>query len=299
MNDRIEMFKSIPNMIAKANEPLSVHSTMRVGGSAEIALFPKTQSALIEAIDKAFSENIEYRIIGNASNVVFPDDGLDGAVIFTEYLDKIDFSDESVTAECGVNLIYLSFMCAKRCLSGLEFACGIPASVGGAVCMNAGAYGQCIADVLSESKFYLPSENAIKTVASEEHGFSFRKSVFRQNGAVLLSSSFSLKKIDSANIERTVKSNKEKRRFSQPLEYPSAGSAFLPVNGRPAWEYIDAAGLRGYSIGGAQFSEKHAGFIINRGGATSFDISALVKKAQNTVFEKFGVNLETEIIFIN
>ena len=298
MSDLKRPFDGIPNLTILENEPMSAHSTMRVGGKAAAALFPGDADALVSAVRAAKKAQIKYAVIGNASNVIFPDDGYDGAVIFTKNLKQISFSDSNVTAECGVNIIYLASLCAEKGLSGLEFASGIPASVGGAVYMNAGAYGKSVSDVVFASTVYVPTSDTVKNIAVNEHGFGFRSSFFKNSDAILLSSSFSLTPCGADETKRTMAALKQKRQSSQPLEFPSAGSVFLPSNGRAAWEYVDGVGLRGYSMGGAQISEKHAGFIINRGGATAKDISELVEKVKSSVFEKYGVALQTEIIFI-
>lgn len=279
------------------NEPLDIHSTMRVGGTARLSAFPKSVDALCELLDFLNKKEIKHFVAGNASNTIFPDGEYNGVVIFTKNLKNISVSDVDITAECGVNLIYLSEIAKENSLSGAEFLCGIPGTVGGAVYMNAGALGHSVSDIVLSSKLYLPSKNVFEA-DNKAHKYSFRDSVLRHNGAVVLSTTFRLGHADKQKIIDTMNEMRSKRSASQPLDKPSAGSVFLPVCDTPAWKYIDGSGLRGASCGGARVSDKHAGFIVNTGGATAADIKTLVTRIQNDVFEKYGVELKTEIIFV-
>ena len=295
--DIISKLKDISYVDFSENEPLGVHSTMRVGGTAAVAAFPKSVPALCK-LKKALDESkTKHVVIGNASNTVFPDGTYDGVVIFTKKLQSISYVGNHIVAECGVNLIYLSAFAAEKSLSGAEFLSGIPGTVGGAVYMNAGAYGRSVSDIVVSSKVYLP-DGTVAEIPNAEHKFAFRRSVFQESGAVVLSTEFALAEGDRQKISALTAEMKEKRSSSQPLGLPSAGSAFLPAGDVPAWKLIDGAGLRGYKVGGARVSSKHAGFIVNEGGATAADIKSLVGIVKSVVFKKYGVNLQTEIIFI-
>lgn len=295
--DIISIIKDIQDVDLCEKEPLGVHSTMRVGGVAAVAAFPKSVPALCELINALKDNKIKHAVIGNASNTVFPDGEYDGVIIFTKNLKNIADEGDKIVAECGVNLIYLSSFATEKTLSGAEFLSGIPGTVGGAVYMNAGAYGKSVSDIVSLSKIYLPG-GSVAEITNAEHKFAFRKSVFHESGAVVLSTTFALEHGYRQKISAVMTEMKEKRSSSQPLGFPSAGSVFLPAGDTPAWKLIDGAGLRGYKFGGARVSEKHAGFIVNEGGATAADIKTLVAIIKKAVFEKYGVELKTEIIFI-
>ena len=278
------------------NEPLDIHSTMRVGGTAALAAFPQSSAALCELLDYLYKNEIKHFVAGNASNTIFPDGVYDGVVIFTKKMKKISVTETKITAECGVNLIYLSEIAKEKSLCGAEFLCGIPGTVGGAIYMNAGALGHSISEIVLSSKLYLP-EKGVYEIDNAAHAFAFRDSVLRHSGAILMSTTLKLKHGDTQKISAVMDEMRKKRSSSQPLDLPSAGSVFLPVGETPAWKYVDGAGLRSASVGGARVSDKHAGFIVNTGGATAGDIKALVSIIKNAVFEKYGVELETEIIF--
>lgn len=279
------------------NEPLDIHSTMRIGGKARLAAYPLNIDALCELLYFLNEKGIKYFVAGNASNIIFPDGAYDGVVIFTKKLKNIDVSKTKITAECGVNSIYLSELAKEKSLSGAEFLCGIPGTIGGAAYMNAGAFGNSVSDIVLSSKLYLPQIGVIESDNSA-HKFGFRDSVLRHSDAVLLSTTFMLRCFEKQKITATMDEMKLKRSSSQPLDKPSAGSVFLPVGDVPAWKYVDGAGLRGSSCGGACVSDKHAGFIINTGKATARDVRSLVVRIQNAVYEKYGINLKTEIIFV-
>ena len=282
--------------ILKRNEPLSAHSTMRTGGAAALAAFPKSAEELSALIDAARAESMRYIVAGNGSNLLFDDDGFDGLVIFTTSMRRVEWRGQSVYAECGASLTGLAAEAVKRGLSGLEFAYGIPGTIGGAVYMNAGAYGSEISAVLTES-IYL-SEGTVKTRNLAEHAFGYRTSVYRKTGDIILSAEISLAKSDPAAISEKAKKNMASRREKQPLEYPNAGSIFKRPEGAFPGALIEQAGLKGFRIGGAEVSEKHANFIVNRGGATSADVLRLIEHVQNEVQKQFGIALETEIIHI-
>ena len=277
-------------------EMLSSHPTFRIGGDASLFVSPADEDQLIGVISYLEKNGIRYFLLGKGSNVLFDDAGYDGAVVSTSKLDKISVCGNEITAQCGASFTYLASVAAGNSLSGLEFAYGIPGSVGGAVFMNAGAYGSETAAVLKSSRYLDISDCTVKTLPLEEHLFGYRDSVFRHRRFIHLSSVFALQAGDKAQIRAYMNELMQRRRDKQPLEYPSAGSVFKRYPGRYTAQMIDEAGLRGLSVGGAQVSEKHAGFIVNKGNATSSDVIALVGKVREAIRDKYGIEIECEII---
>lgn len=277
-------------------EKLSSHTTFRIGGDASLFVSPADEDQLIGVISYLEKNGIRYFLLGKGSNVLFDDAGYDGAVVSTSKLDKISVCGNEITAQCGASFTYLASVAAENSLSGLEFAYGIPGSVGGAVFMNAGAYGSETAAVLKSSRYLDISDCTVKTLPLEEHLFGYRDSVFRHRRFIHLSSVFALQAGDKAQIRAYMNELMQRRRDKQPLEYPSAGSVFKRYPGRYTAQMIDEAGLRGLSVGGAQVSEKHAGFIVNKGNATSSDVIALVGKVRKAIKDKYGIEIECEII---
>ena len=282
--------------IIKENVPLSLHSTMRVGGPAALAAFPTNGTELSALLQRATQSQIRHIIVGNASNILFSDRGFGGLVIFTTAMRDVIWSGASVTAACGASLTGLAAAAAQRGLSGLEFAFGIPGTVGGAVYMNAGAYGSQISAVLTSSEYL--KDGKILTRTAEEHKFGYRTSIYRSTDDIVLSATFTLIPADPETVTAKAKANMDSRRAKQPLEYPNAGSVFKRPEGAFPGALIEQAGLKGLRIGGAEISEKHANFIINRGNATADDILRLTETVQKEVYRKFGILLETEIIYI-
>ena len=287
------------------NEPLSKHSSFKIGGAARYAILPKNREQLISALNTVRSGGIKFMVVGNGSNLLFDDGGFDGAIIFTKGMNAVEYiysaSGTLIRVECGKSLTELASEAGKKhCLTGLEFAYGIPGTLGGAVYMNAGAYGGQMSDVVIETEYFDPASDEIKTVIGDEHGFSYRHSIFAEHPEyVILSSKLELKVGDAEEIFALMSKNMLARKEKQPLEYPSAGSTFKRPGGNLfAGKLIEDSGLKGYTVGGAQVSEKHAGFTVNRGGATSADVLAVIEHTRKTVFEKFGVELECEIIYI-
>lgn len=280
------------------NFELSKFSSFRIGGNARFAAFPKNSDELISLIDTATKSGIRHIVIGNASNILFDSSYIDALIIFTRNMKSCKIEENKIIAECGCSLSALSVAARNASLSGLEFAYGIPGTLGGAVYMNAGAYGGEISDILLESTVYNIKDGKISTLSQKDHMFSYRKSIFSNKELILISSTLSMKKGEKEVISRTMSENMKKRTEKQPLEFPSAGSAFKRPQGMFAAELIEKSGLKGFSVNDAQISDKHAGFIINRGNATSDDVLLLINKTLNTVKEKFGVVLEPEIIYI-
>ncbi len=288
------------------NEPLKKHSTFRIGGMAKYAIFPLGVNDFIAAINFAKCRNLKFCVIGKGSNVLFDDSGYDGVVIFTGKMTASDYEHTEngydISVSCGRLLTDFSVEVGRKfILSGMEFAYGIPGTVGGAVYMNAGAYGSQMSDVVSRCDYFDCDSGKICTASAQELEFSYRKSLFSENkNYIVLSATFSLKFGDKKVIAEKMRANMQSRRDKQPLEYPSAGSTFKrPGENVFAGKLIEDAGLKGFSIGGAQVSEKHAGFIINTGDATAEDVKAVIDHVKNVVYENSGIMLEREVIYIS
>lgn len=281
------------------NEPMCAHTTFRIGGGADVYVVPKAESELVLAVSAAAACDVRFVVLGKGSNVVFDDEGYRGAVISTEKLNGIEICGREITCQCGASFTALAASARDAGLSGLEFAYGIPGAVGGAVVMNAGAYGGEVSSVLRESTYYDVKTGDICTIELKDHCFGYRQSVYKSHPErIILSASFSLKKRNIDDIRCEMTGYMESRKSKQPLEYPSAGSVFKRAPGHYTGQMIEELGLKGYTVGGAQISEKHAGFIINRGGATSTDVKRLISFIKEKVHNGYGVDLEEELIFI-
>ena len=281
------------------NSPLSKHSSFRIGGAADLALFPRSSDALCQTLSLLRENDIPTMVIGNGSNVVFSDDGYRGAVVFTGKCRKIKIDGDIVYADTGVSLSALASAVRDESLSGLEFAFGIPGTLGGAIYMNAGAYGGAISDVCVTSKYYDLEKGQIYTLTGSEHHFDYRKSIYQKHPErVILGSTLKLKKGIRKVITEEMRAYWDKRRITQPLEQPNAGSVFKRPEGHFAGKLIEDCGLKGLTVGGAQVSTKHAGFIVNIGGATCEDVKRLIEQIQTTVLQQTGIELECEIKFL-
>ena len=280
------------------NVPLSKKTSFKIGGPADVGIYPESVEDFAFTLEALKKSEIPFYVFGRGSNLLVSDLGYRGAAVFCEGLDKSEFSENGVIVEAGVGLTALSRQAAALGLAGLEFACGIPGSVGGAVVMNAGAYGGEISDVLLSCTCYCEG-CGIVTYNKDEAELSYRHSRFQDSGEIVLSTELSLKKDEAREIMSRCEELLLCRRDKQPLEYPSAGSAFKRPEGYFAAKLIEDAGLKGFGIGGAQVSEKHSGFVINRGGATCSDVLALMDSVRKTVFERFGVLLEAEVRYLS
>ena len=292
----------LPDLHVEKEEPLSRHSSFRIGGPARRMAFPQTPEQMV--LLQSFGLQCQARpmLIGNGTNMLFPDGGLDRLVISARDLDGLELAEGTecdIVAQAGVSLAKLAnFACAKG-LTGLEFAHGIPGSVGGAVSMNAGAYGGEMKDVLQGASILFPEEG-VKFIPCEELALSYRHSILTDHpDAIVLYAVFRLQKGDSAAIRARMEELMAKRKASQPLEFPSAGSTFKRPTGYYAGALIEQAGLKGFAIGGARVSEKHAGFVINCGHATGKDVRSLIAEVQKRVLANSGVMLETEVKIID
>lgn len=290
--------KYIPQMKVIAEEPMSRHTTFRIGGPAKRMAFPSDSALMVLLVNFAMECGTKPLIIGNGSNLLVPDEGLDRLVIDTSaYMNKAQLGNEpnTITAEAGATLAKTADFACKAGLSGLEFAHGIPGTVGGGVCMNAGAYGGEMKQVLTCVRILFPEEG-VKTLTNEELKLGYRHSILSEcPEAVVLSATMRLCPDKEKTIRDTMRELMRKRKGSQPLEWPSAGSTFKRPEGYFAGTLIDQCGLKGLTVGGAQVSEKHAGFLINRGGASFADMTELISQVQQRVFEQTGVHLEPEV----
>lgn len=293
-----ESFLEEKNIAFETDRALSQDSTFKIGGTAAIAAFPNSVEQLCTLVEFCKTERTYFTVIGKGSNVLFADEGFDGVVIFTSKLNSISIGESMITAECGVPLTFLSSVAQKNSLSGLEFAYGIPGTVGGAVVMNAGAYGGEIKDAVVSVDYFDSESCKCGTLTGNECGFGYRESIFQHSEKIVLSALFSLSQRAPELIKADMDDYMARRREKQPLEFPSAGSTFRRYPGYFTAKLIDEAGLKGFSVGGAQVSEKHAGFVINRGNATAADVLALVKEIQKRIFEINGINIECEIRYI-
>lgn len=284
------------NLTIWRNEPMSKHTSFKIGGDADIFITVNSINDLSTVIEILNNFNVPFFIIGNGSNLLVSDKGIRGAVIkLSGEFSNIELVDEN-TIECGAGVL-ISKLCSFACqnsLSGLEFAYGIPGTVGGAVFMNAGAYGNEMKDVMLSAKSLTFSGKVIERSA-EKMELSYRKSIYRQVDEIILSAKFKLKKGDKLHIKEKMNEFIARRKEKQPLEYPNAGSVFKRPVGNFAGTLIQTCGLKGKKIGGAMVSEKHSGFIINTGNATCEDVVNLIDHIKATVFEKANIALECEV----
>ena len=275
-------------------EPMSRHTTFRTGGPADLLVQPKAEQ-IAPILEVCRKEEIPWTIIGNGSNLLVGDGGIRGVVLeIGKQMSDIIIEGTVITAGAGAMLSSIASRAAAAELTGMEFASGIPGSLGGAVVMNAGAYGGEMKDILQKVTVLTP-EGTVQTLSVEELELSYRHSIIPEKGYLVISAILKLQSGNADEIQSIMDNLKEKRVSKQPLEYPSAGSTFKRPEGYFAGKLIQDAGLRGFRVGGAQVSEKHCGFIINREQATSTDISQLMQQVSAIVYEKFGVRLEPEV----
>ena len=287
----------LPAACLHADAPLKEYTTMRVGGPADLLAEPENEAQLVAALRLARQKDIPVCLIGNGSNLLFSDAGFRGLALHVgKAMGEISCHDHCIHAGAGALLSVLARSAAEHAWTGLEFAAGIPGSVGGAVCMNAGAYGGEISQVLTSAQVYMDGE--VRTLSNQELDFGYRHSAVMAHSGVVLSADFALHEGDEAQIAAVMADLARRRREKQPLQYPSCGSFFKRPEGHYAGALIEQAGLKGYAIGGAQVSELHAGFLINRGGATAADVYALMRHVQKMVLDRFGVMLEPEVKLI-
>lgn len=296
INERKALFDGIAP--CRTQEEMRLHTTFRIGGPAELFVTPESEAALCRAVEACRAADLPYQIVGNGSNLLVSDEGIEGAVIAVgEGLDGVEPVPGGLRAGAGVRLSSLCRAAQAQGLSGLEFAFGIPGTLGGGLFMNAGAYGGELAQVVRRVRV-LTREGELRTREAAQCAFGYRHSAFMDNGDVILAAELALTPDDPAAIEARMQTYLQRRKEKQPLEYPSAGSVFRRPAGHYAGALIERSGLKGARVGGAQVSEKHAGFIINCGGATAGDVRALIEQIQRKVRQDSGVELECEVRFI-
>ncbi len=288
--------EKLPSLTLKREELLSHHTSFRIGGPAEVMAFPHTVGELSDLLRTVSALGVRPALLGAGTNVLAPDEGLRGLVIVTrDCLMCLERTDEThIAALAGVSMAKLAIFAQEANLTGLEFAHGIPGTVGGGVYMNAGAYGGEIMQVAEKTDF-LRMDGSMQTFTGVAQGFAYRTSAFQSMQGVIVRTVFALTEGKREAIRAHMQELAEKRRASQPLELPSAGSAFKRPVGGYAAALIEQAGLKGFQVGGAAVSEKHAGFIVNRGGATAADVLKLIEIVQKRVLENSGIALEPEI----
>ncbi|HGP0302105.1 TPA: UDP-N-acetylmuramate dehydrogenase [Enterococcus faecium] len=292
-----EIVESLATITLLFDEPLMNYTFTKTGGPADVLAFPKKQDEVKQIIDYCRIHDIPWMVLGNASNLIVQDGGIRGVVIMLTEMKQIHVKGTMVIAEAGASLIDTTYAALAESLTGFEFACGIPGSVGGAVYMNAGAYGGEIKDVFAEVDLLL-EDGTLKTLTKDEMVFSYRHSKVQELRAIVLEARFSLQTGDYEAIKARMDELTELRQSKQPLEYPSCGSVFKRPVGHYTGQLIQQAGLQGLKWGGAQVSEKHAGFIVNIDHATATDYIELIAHIQEVIKEKFDVSLETEVRII-
>ena len=290
-----ELRRACPELELRAQEPMARHTTFRVGGPARLMALPGDKKEMKAVVRTAAQLGITPFFLGNGSNLLVADQGYDGFVVKTGGLDQTREVNRRLQAESGISLAGLAWAALGRGLTGLEFAHGIPGSLGGAVVMNAGAYGGEMVQVLT-AVTYLDETGREHTVPASECGLTYRHSMFTDHPEwLVLEAEMALEQRDAGEIRAKMEDLAQRRRSRQPLEYPSAGSTFKRPAGHFAAALIEQCGLKGLTVGGAQVSEKHAGFVINRGGATCADILKLTDQIRETVLRETGVTLELEV----
>lgn len=301
MLDKDYVYKDLKSKFKYANilkdEPMSKHTSFKTGGPADIFIKIDNEIELKEILEYAKQNNINLNIVGNGTNLLVTDKGIRG-ITLQPNLKEINIEEKEnkilITAGCGVPIIKLSKIAKEHNATGLEFAVGIPGTVGGAIKMNAGAYGSEIREIVKETTF-IDFNGDIKTISNSEHKFVYRNSIFSKINGIILKTVIELPKGNIKEIENKMKENILSRNEKQPIDKPSAGSTFKRGEGFITAKLIDECGLKGYKIGGAEVSTKHAGFVVNNGNATSKDILDLIKHIKEEVYKKFNVNIEPEI----
>jgi UDP-N-acetylmuramate dehydrogenase len=279
------------------NEPMKNHTSFKVGGPADILVTPENYDEVVNIIKLCNEEKVPYYIVGKGSNLLVKDGGFRGLIIKLTKLDEIKVDNDRIIVQSGIDLSKVSEVALEHCLTGFEFACGIPGTVGGAVTMNAGAYNGDISQVI-ESSLVVDKEGNLINLNKDQLELGYRISAIQKYGYTVLESTFKLLKGDYALIKERIDDLTKKREDKQPLEYPSAGSTFKRPEGHYTGKLIEDCFLKGHAIGGAQISEKHAGFIINKGEATAKDILNLIAHIQGTIKGKFNVDLHPEVRII-
>ncbi|HOP92464.1 MAG TPA: UDP-N-acetylmuramate dehydrogenase [Acetivibrio thermocellus] len=279
----------------KLDEPMKNHTSFKVGGPADILVTPVSVSQLSQILKLCKNKSVPVFVMGNGTNLIVRDKGIRGVVVkIFDNLNQFTVKDDIITAYAGILLSRVSTIAYENGLTGLEFACGIPGTLGGAVAMNAGAYGGEMKDVVVETE-YMDKDGEIRVVRDDGHQFGYRTSFIQKNSGIVIKTLMKLKKGNKEEIKALMDDLTQRRQEKQPLEMPSAGSIFKRPEGYFAGKLIEDCGLRGHRIGGAEVSQKHCGFIVNTGDAKAKDILDLIEYIRNTVKMKFGVDMQTEV----
>jgi UDP-N-acetylmuramate dehydrogenase len=276
---------------------MSKHTTFKVGGPADVYVAPADVDELVAVIKACRRFDVAHFVLGKGSDLLVSDEGYRGAIVALDNLTKVVVEGDVLTCEAGAALSDVADAACEAGLAGFEFACGIPGSIGGACFMNAGAYDGCMADVLQSVRVLMP-DASLATLAVEDLALGYRASRIRDEGLVVLSASFELRRADPSVIRAKMDDLTQRREQKQPLDTPSAGSTFKRPEGFFAGKLISDAGLQGYRVGGAAVSKKHAGFVVNEGGATAEDVRAVIAHVQDEVERQSGVRLEPEVLFL-
>ena len=288
---------TLPDVSVTEQEPMKAHCSFRTGGPAAAFLVPEDEGSMLKLLAVLSENEIPFIVLGNGSNVVFRDESLPYCIISTEKLQEISLTEEGyVSAQAGAALSRVATFAYENSLTGMEFASGIPGSAGGGVLMNAGAYGGELKDIILSVRCCGKNGKYIQELPAEQCDFRYRHSLFQSGDYVILGAVFRLERGEKSGIAAKMKELNARRREKQPLDLPSAGSAFKRPEGHYAAALIEQCGLKGTAVGGAQVSEKHAGFIVNTGTATSADLEALLTLVSDTVKERTGIELQREII---
>lgn len=295
--DREKLIEAMSAINVLLDKPLMDYTYTKTGGPADVLAFPKNKAEVKQLVDYCRENDIPWLVLGNASNLIVKDGGIRGVVIMLTDMTEVTVEKETITAEAGAKLIDTTYVALEHSLTGFEFACGIPGSIGGAVFMNAGAYDGQLQDVF-ESVDVLLADGTFETWGPEQMNFSYRHSAIQDQPAIVLSAQFKLTQGDHDMIQKRMTELTELRQLKQPLEYPSCGSVFKRPVGHFTGKLIQDAGLQGLKWGGAQISMKHAGFIVNIDQATATDYIELIAHIQQVIKEKFDVTLETEVRII-
>ena len=291
-----ELIQKIDENRVFKDEPMSKHTSLKIGGPADLFVKVNNLEELKYVINLAKEYKTPIAVIGNGTNLLVKDKGIRGITVKLDFKD-ININGEEIEVGAGMQVPVLAKLAYENSLSGLEFASGIPGTVGGAVKMNAGAYGEEFKDIVTETT-YLDSDLNIKTIANSEHKFNYRYSIFDETNDIIISTKIKLNKDKQENIKSKMEENSSKRREKQPIDFPNAGSTFKRKNEYIPAQIIDKCGLKGYNIGDAYISEKHAGFIVNKGKATAKDVLNLIEHIKETVRKNYDIDLELEIKII-
>ena len=295
MKHLVSKLKEMDIGLVLENEPLANHTTIKIGGPADIYIEPSSVENLEKTMEIIRESSVPWRAIGRGSNLLVSDEGIEGIVIqIGKGLSHLEINDTKIKVGAGYPLVALSTLISKKGLSGLEFASGIPGSVGGAVYMNAGAHGSDISQILTEAHI-LFDNGEMKWLANEEMEFSYRTSILQKKPGIVVEAIFQLEKGEKEEIVAIMQKNKDYRKETQPWDLPCAGSIFRNPKPYFAGKLIEEAGLKGFSIGGAKISEMHGNFIVNNGNATAKDVLQLIQYVKEKIFDLYGVTMETEV----